>query len=1161
MNRVLIAESGSGYGGSAKYLASLLPLLDRSRFSIEIVTCGDGPFIQQIKEEGYSLHYQPSWRFSWGELSVIPARFKRESVDPRLKHMRLCRSAAPLHSGMTKLIYAFKYVFLSLFQLMVMVPTITIWLKRHRIQLVHLNNEILSHLPLVLAARFSGCKILCHFHGWRKLISTERIVSRLVNSFIAVTQSGADFYSWQLDGREVVGIPNGLLIHERNISRPEVRRETRKKLGFVDQDVVALIVGRFIPLKGHSVFLRAIHNAIQEDLNIKALIVGTDPSPASEFREKLESEVVQLGLQDRVQFLPWQDHMGPIYEASDVVLQPSIEAESFGYVALEGMSMGKPVIASRIGGLIDVVSDGETGFLVEPGDSDKLAQAILKIVKNPTLAFRLGENGRERVKKLFTMEHNAAEVQEIYERMLKRQEISGKGLVLIAESGSGYGGTAKYLAGVLPLLNNGNWSIEIVSYGKGPFIQQIGKSGITFHFRPHWFFPWGEEKEIKGKRQGVRGVVLNVCQTTFAIVQLFVLVPLIAFWLKCKKYKLVHLNNDMRSHLPLLIAAHFAGCRILCHFHGWRSLTLAERWFVRFVDEFVAISEAGAKFFNEDIKTHRVIVIPNGLSVNGRLGSFEEKRNQERRSMGIKSDAKVVTIVGRLVPWKGHEVYLKALAKVVHKNPNVAGLILGHDSTPDQSYLKKLQNLTHKLGLTSKVQFMPWQEDVWSVYAASDIVVHASIEPEPFGLVILEAMFAKRPVIATKGGGVSDLVIDGESGYLIEPNQVDDLANAIERLAHDSELTDRLAERGQERARSLFTMERNAAKVADVYERLLVCPKPEKGQSLFAMRGLRSALKQTMLSTGTVRLMRYSLRTKVPVVMYHRISRDPDPFFPAVSAKVFEKQMEYIKHAYHVISLDELIGYWAKGEEAPSGSLAVTFDDGDACAWSLAYPVLKKFEIPITVFLASGPTEENGFIWTDLLRWQLKLTQKNKCSIDIDGCRREWALNTVQERLNALTELSRILKTVENKHREIVMEQMEEVFGVKRSNFPERWLLTPKQVKSLQKDQITFGAHTMTHPILSRMPLAEARYEIFESKKHLEKILNEKVRHFAYPNGEAGDFTQEHEQLVLQAGFDSACSTILGLNDHQSNRYALRRVYASEEPLASFASRLVGLGS
>ena len=113
----------------------------------------------------------------------------------------------------------------------------------------------------------------------------------------------------------------------------------------------------------------------------------------------------------------------------------------------------------------------------------------------------------------------------------------------------------------------------------------------------------------------------------------------------------------------------------------------------------------------------------------------------------------------------------------------------------------------------------------------------------------------------------------------------------------------------------------------------------------------------------------------------------------------------------------------------------------------------------------------------------------------------------------------------------------------------------------MERTRIQIGAHTQTHPIMTRLSGAAARLEIFDSKKHLESLLNREVKHFAYPNGEAGDFNETHQRLLAEAGFDSACSTILGLNDELTNRYALHRVYAGEEPVSVFACRLAGIGS
>ena len=146
---------------------------------------------------------------------------------------------------------------------------------------------------------------------------------------------------------------------------------------------------------------------------------------------------------------------------------------------------------------------------------------------------------------------------------------------------------------------------------------------------------------------------------------------------------------------------------------------------------------------------------------------------------------------------------------------------MGYDPSPDQAYLEQLKTQAQELGIASRVRFLPWQEDVWSVYAASDMVVHASTKPEPFGLVLLEAMAAGRPVIATRSGGVVDIVVDQETGLLVEPGNSDELAQAMTRLIEDHQLAQRCVQQAVDRVKSTFTMERNASQITQVYERLL----------------------------------------------------------------------------------------------------------------------------------------------------------------------------------------------------------------------------------------------------------------------------------------------------------------------------------------------------
>ncbi|MCM8775446.1 MAG: glycosyltransferase family 4 protein [Candidatus Omnitrophica bacterium] len=409
--------------------------------------------------------------------------------------------------------------------------------------------------------------------------------------------------------------------------------------------------------------------------------------------------------------------------------------------------------------------------------------------------------------------------------------------ILIAESGSGYGGSAKYLAALVPLLKARQFDIEIVAYGDGPFIQRIEKDGCLAHHQPAWKFKFEAQSsaaETNPEAQGfharhsaadialwcvknLRGVLDSGFRIFQCALSLTRLTPAITLWLWRRRIRLVHLNNEILTHIPLLVAARFARCKVLCHLHGWRDLTRIERRFAGWVHQFIAISEEGARFFSERLNGRVVIPVPNGLPLEGRFLGLDEKRVIERVRHGIRDDEIVVSLIGRILPWKGHEVFLPALLQARKKNPRLTGCIVGHDPSDDQAFLKKLKRMCFEYGIEDQIKFLPWQEDIEPVYALSDIIVHASTKPEPFGLVILEAMAARKPVIATRAGGVLDMIKDSVNGLLVEPGNISDLADAILRLAGEPDIAERMARAGEATVREKFTMERNAAKIGSIY--------------------------------------------------------------------------------------------------------------------------------------------------------------------------------------------------------------------------------------------------------------------------------------------------------------------------------------------------------
>ena len=204
--------------------------------------------------------------------------------------------------------------------------------------------------------------------------------------------------------------------------------------------------------------------------------------------------------------------------------------------------------------------------------------------------------------------------------------------ILIAESGSGYGGTAKYLCELLSVMDRSRYDIQVLAAREGPFITKMRAQGVPILLHPGWRFPWGESEASNAKFASYAWYLVP------GVIQLIVLVPFIAVWLKRRRIGLVHLNNEILSHLPLLLASRLAGVRVVCHLHGWRPFTKIERWAVGCIDEFICISEAGAQYYREALKGRRVIAIPNGILLNSHADNLDEKRKQQRLAFGLKPE-------------------------------------------------------------------------------------------------------------------------------------------------------------------------------------------------------------------------------------------------------------------------------------------------------------------------------------------------------------------------------------------------------------------------------------------------------------------------------------------------------------------------------------------
>ena len=284
--------------------------------------------------------------------------------------------------------------------------------------------------------------------------------------------------------------------------------------------------------------------------------------------------------------------------------------------------------------------------------------------------------------------------------------------------------------------------------------------------------------------------------------------------------RLIHCNDAVSISRIGVLAAKLAKLPCVCHARRFDRLGRFERWLARSVDHFIFISGAVERqFLEQGVRPGRRRVVHNALDLEDFPLHLDGRA--VRQELGLRPEAPVVGIVGRLVDWKGHDIFLRALARVAEALPSVQGLVVGGSEVSCPHLPQELRLLTASLGLEGSVHFVGHRQDVARMLAAMDVLTHTSIAPEPFGRVLIEGMAMARPVVASAAGGVPEIVLDGETGLLVEPGDVEGTAEALLSLLRNPERAAALGRAGRRRVEEHFTLQHHARQVQEVYGAVL----------------------------------------------------------------------------------------------------------------------------------------------------------------------------------------------------------------------------------------------------------------------------------------------------------------------------------------------------
>src|SRR6266540_2608714 len=619
--------------------------------------------------------------------------------------------------------------------------------------------------------------LVVHFHGpWadegaveganRIVVAAKRAIERSVyrRARVVVTVSSAFkeivVADYGVEPSRVHVVPAAV---DLDVFTPGDRAAARARFGLGDELVVAC-VRRLVPRMGLDVLLDAL------PVHATLLVAGEGP-----LRAKLERLA-----QANVRFLGRlsDEALVDLYRAADVSVVPSLALEGFGLSAAESLACGTPVVVSDAGGLPEVVAGLDETLVVPAGDAIAL-RARLTAPLSPPDACRAHAQR-------FAWETVAKRHRELYAAAARPR------IVFLDHTAVLSGGELALLR-VLPELDV---DAHAILAQDGPFADALRDRGISV--------------EILTLAESTRDLPRERTLSPVHLLRTLGYAVRLARRIRQLDANVVH-TNSLKSALYGGLAARLARVPAVWHVRDRIAPDYLPRgavWLVRAAS--VLLPSAIVANSQATLRTlpprRRSFVVPSPVEVDAR-------RNGANGTLRI-------GMVGRIAPWKGQHVFLEAFARAFPDGDSVARIVgaplFGAD---EEEYARSLPDLAERLGVAGRVDFAGFRTDVGHELAQFDVLVHASVLPEPFGQVVVEGMAAGLPVVAAAAGGPAEVVEAERTGLLYPPGDTDALAGALRRLAGDEALRARLGDAARTRARE-FAPGPVARRIENVYREL-----------------------------------------------------------------------------------------------------------------------------------------------------------------------------------------------------------------------------------------------------------------------------------------------------------------------------------------------------
>lgn len=282
----------------------------------------------------------------------------------------------------------------------------------------------------------------------------------------------------------------------------------------------------------------------------------------------------------------------------------------------------------------------------------------------------------------------------------------------------------------------------------------------------------------------------------------------------------------------------------------------------------------------------------------------------------------------------------------------------------------------------------------------------------------------------------------------------------------------------------------------------------------------------------------------VNILMYHRFSANFEPF--KIHRYIFENQIKYLINKYNFISLTHYSDYLnGHHPHLPNNPMIITIDDGYEDNFHYAFPVLKKYSIPATIFITTDFINKKSWLWFNKIKYILKNTNCHEFKFQLGSNLKKFYLDSLDNKRHAKLSIFNYCKTISAIQIDDLLNQLSEILNVRtpKKTTIDFQPLTWNQIKEMKQYNIEIGSHTCTHPILSRLNPDELTNELVNSKREIELKLGTEINSLCYPVGTQEDISEFVVNATMDAGYSCAVTTIPGRNiGKNANKFLLKRV-------------------